>query len=879
MQSLKWNGHARKFMLLLVTSGVFVAVSEITYFPNNREYRFVDISKGTKAINDNVGSGNYFFDRLSGPVKDWLAQNNPDLVKDSQDTVNTGFSRFGGIGPESGVVDATPYANSPYTPRFSQGKVDRPAYAALTDPFRAQMHQAARVGDASAYRVAQDAIVQVDRIYADVYSGLGLNDRETADAYRYGMARAASANLPGVSPRLAGMHAQYIAKQALNRKHHVRDLLAEEDFLDQSFNTAFDSAFIRVTGLGRVDASTKVALTAYRNNSAEREMRNLFAKQALQALEAERGTLYTKEARANVLRRYCDYFAASRAYSAFSKMDDKRLMREALDATLAQYDGKQDSSIFAKFNEACTRLNSGFFSYTGNATLDESYGLQVCDRQGNFVTTGLVPLLRQVFERQTAVDLMRGDGATDYAGLRERLIDNLRARYGSAQGRASDEDDVWKSVANAIVEQSKNGHVNCSKLALLYAPPDAKPADPPKIETLNGDVFSALSQASQTIIDKLVGKRPAVYGGWRPFGGRRKREKDAYIGKRMEKLVSTLADGALAQIGGDALKGNEALVMQFKSAMVDLVRRANVEGNPIVAGAGDVAQYKRTARAITMAVSLASNLAKVSNGKFSPSEFRFGEGSCRAKGNISYGESRFRHSISNAFESLRKDLESFVRANHMDKADVRMNVALMMAKSYLNGIGLINRATADPAKTNPVSVIEAAQAMVQAFGGIDPLSADSSEGSFNPYSLPSVIEADREAEAKRGIVTAPADFGKQRVLNRFIQAAFSYRPEAIDSNRVASMTEKLLIETYVGFARNPTMMAVARRELIPAVTIAMRDIGHIVILGEDTEVLGGVKILDPMQTDIWSEEGMLKVLRRRLNGILMKLKDSAIRYR
>lgn len=847
--------------------------------------------------------GSYFFGRLSNPVKDWISAD--PAAPDPQGRVDTGFDRIGGIGPESGVVDTNFYAGSPYNPFFRQGEVDRPAYAAQTDPFRAQMRQAAKAGNASAYLAAQEAIAQADHIYSDVAGGLGLNDREATDAYRYGMSRAASTNLPGVSPRLAGMHAQYIAKQALNRKRHVRDLGAEEDFLDQAFSTAFGKAFAAAAGSGRVDANVQAALAAYRGNPGEREMRGLSAKQALQALEAETGTLYTKEVRADALRRYCDYFAASRAYSAFSQMDDRRLMREALDATLAQYDNRPDTSVFAKFNEACARFGGGFFSYTGNAALDEARGMQVRDRNGNAVTTGFVPFLRQVFEQQAAADLMRG-GGTNYAELRDRLVDRLRARYGDAQGRASDEDaaDVWKSIANAVVEQSRDGHVNCSRLAFLYAPPDAKPAEPPKVETLDGGVFKALSQASQDIVDRFVGQRPAVYGGWRgaldavfgnsplvfgsgrPFADHRDRERDMYTGKGMERRVSALVDDALSRLGDRALKGNEALVARFKGAMTDLVRGANTEGDPVFAGAEDTARYKRTAQATTVALALAANLGKVSGGGFgAAADYAFGRGS---RGSGDDAESRLRgrtHSIENAFSQLRQDLEGYIAANRsrMGQGDERLETSLALAKSYLDGIGQIRRATADADKPSGWGAADAQVAMIRAFGGFDPLSAESAvPGSFSPYDIPAIADAvsarAAAAEAARGMVTDPADFGKQRMLNRFIQAAFSDKMNPVDSDRVASATEVLLNEACPGgFSGSPTMMAAARRELAPAVALAMKDMGHIVFQGDDPEGPGGVKVLDPTE-DVWSDERTLTTLRRRVAKTLGRIRKEAGRF-
>lgn len=821
-------------------------------------------------------------------------------------TVDTGFHQFAGVTADSGMTDINTTAMSPFNPYFAERQTDRPAYDSATDPFREQMRQAARVGNAKVYVDAQDAIRRIDDTYGIIRGEMGVNDRESMDAVRYGQGKVAGRGLGGVDDQVAKMQSVYIAEQAIRRGRHVRDLEGEETQLDTHFDYSFDQAFGRASSNGRFSAETAVSLEAYRNNPAEKEMRKLSAKRALQEVEKTDGNLYALGVRQAALQKYCEYFAMSKAFGAFGTLDDKRIMREAVDSALGAAEGKADRSIFAKFNEACARYGDGFFTYSDSPTADETLGMQTKDSQGNTVSTGFIPVLRQVFEQQAAEDLMNGKGETNYVALSEKLAARLQDRYGYVAGRTDPNvaGDVWKRIAGDIVEQSKNGHVDCSRLATLYVKDRQRPI-PPEFKTADVGLFNTLSSVSGTLIDEYMGGRPAYYGKWYwPFGDADRAQRDRFEGEVMRKGVDAIVGDSLASLGPKFLKDNKAYIDGFKSQMAGLIEYGNKFGDPTSMGAGEIEQYKNTAQAITTALSLAANMAAITDGKFKPTPMVFGKRQNNrwyVGRDGSWGDDRYRgrtHSFENAFDSLKADLEGFIKANPFETADEKTKIALTVAQSYLTGISRIGEATGDEAKVGKIAREGAREAVRRSFGGIDPFTGGAQmnpngAASFSPYNISAVADSENARAAAyaglAGMVTNPDDMVKQQLLNRFIQAAYSDKLNPVDFVRASAVTETLLAENCSGMAKNAAMMDVARRELGPAVTLAMRDAGHFVLQGAadgDVEVddpnnpgkkMKAVKAFVPTAS-IWDDARAVEVLRKRLRPTLGRLKARSDKF-
>ncbi len=830
-------------------------------------------------------------------------------------SVNTGFHRFTDVGADSGMTDVNTTAMSPYNPFFGERRTDRPAYDSATDPFRAQMKQAARVGDGVAYTQAQDAVRRVDDVYGLVHGEMGVNDRETMDAFRYGQRRVAGRNLVGVESEIAKMQAKYIAEQAIRRGRHVRDLEGEEAQLDAQFDFGFDQAFDRAGSTGRLSPETQTAMASYKSNPAEREMRKLSAKRALQEIEKADNVLYTAAVRGAALQKFCEYYAMSKAFGAFGNLDDQHIMREAVNTTLAAGAGKSDQSMFARFNEACARYADGFFTYSDSPTADIALGMQVRDRNGNTVQTGFIPVLRQVFEQQAAEDLVNGKQiGSNTSALSEKLVKRLQDKYGFAQG-ATDKDvaaDVWKRVADNIVQQSANGHVDCSKLATLYVQ-DQVPPTPQEFKTVSEKLYNTLETMSGTLLDEYIGGRPAYYGKWYwPFGESDAAQRDRFMGEEMRKGVNATVDDSLASLGPTFLGKNKALIEGYKAEMANLIEYANKYGDPNAASADE---YKNTAHAITTALTLAANLATISDGKFKPSQYMFGKvqnkrwyvGDQDEWGNASWGDDRYRgrtHSFENAFATLRGDLQRFLKENSYDHADQKMKTVLTVAKSYLAAIDRFGEATGDPSKVGAERRATARDAVAALFGGINPFEAQSQMGtakgadgnlrrvSLNPYDIVAVADSEAARQAAyaglAGMVTGD-DITKQQMLNRFIQAAYSDKLNPVDAGRIAAVTEQLLSESCSGMAKNAEMMENARRELTPAVALAMRDAGHFVLQGVadgDVEVddpehpgekIRAVKAFVPT-ANVWEDDRAVEILRKKLRPTLGRLQKRSENY-
>ena len=791
---------------------------------------------------------------------------NTDLLSSGPSgTVDAGLTRYTGLSADSGVQDYNRRIDSPFNPFFDEHVDPTPAFSQAVNSSAAVAKKSA--GVPALARVHEDARADIENkeaLYGIATKGHGLNDREGVDAMN--AARRFGAKLLDVDPSTSlacqRQYAAYISDEAVARGRHVADVEAQSAEL----MATFDYEISRQGGaLKEAGASS---FDGYAGNPSARMFGGLRALKAMQAAEKENGALYTKDFRKAVMARYCENLAMAKSYAAFSSIDEDRIMREAVASAANAYDGRPDDGIFTRFREASQKYADGYVTYTGSTDMDAAAGFQATAKASG--ATDLATGVRGVLGNWRASCLVTGDD--DFGKLEDGLFAYFKKTGGFPPSEGDKADDVARDMAhNVRLQVETKDHVDLSKIATLYVPGAGRPPEPTKFDHFDAKMLERATAAGSDIVDRLVGGRPFLYNPY-PFDGPDSVKN--YAGKEMEAHVAdNVRSSVLSQLGDKATQYDKEYADNLSRDIAEVVRFANTKGDAVSVGSGDVAGYKATVAAVAKVEALASNLRRMSGGKFKWSGIRFGD---ETEGLFGFRHTQLRDSLSskkNVTSSFREALDTFIRDNPESVADEKTKSAILVAASYRDALDQIDRAYGTGGFVTQANRDASKADMAAKLGGLDLFGADGGAVSFDPYGVPGVADAESARmsmyEGQYAVVGDPELAGKQRILNGVVRKYFSNQAQPTISRRANEISTQIMARIASDVPEGSELYKVMKTALVNGIVPAFDDYAGGRPQGVDEA--GNVVRALMFNTDIWDDAKAISWLTGRnspIRGVL-----------
>ena len=524
---------------------------------------------------------------------------------DAREGSSTGFGLFSTDPSSGGVLDT----RGAFNPAFN-GRTEHPVFEAETDAFRSVLPglaRSARRGDANAaahYQLVYRTLDSKKRLYDLAYS-TGLNDRNAVDVMNHVFDSVTPEKFGGGTDQYRTIYARYLASQAQQRGTRVRDLLASEQTLDDSFRTSFLPALSAATGVNRASHLKDLY------GASEGMMANagLFLKRGIADWEAKNG-LRDDATRSAIMARAAEYYAKCLSNPNLRALaGDAYSMVDAAAGEMGAVGGVRKTNKFSDYTRAVNALDRGFISYTGTPDGDRAAGYGAGTGDEGDGRTAAFWAVRDAYEKAYARNLVRNGEARNFNGDYDQLKADLKANLREVSPRAAALAG-WKTMIDGfvdeMVEDGEKGGIDLNKLSKRYFK-DVKLPEPEKVP----EAFGFRDQV-QALADEMVTwgiqERPAFrrgytggVGGDISFGGPTGPRgqvvlKDQYDPAKIRARVADQIRLLTSAPGMEKLIENKEFLTSLEDTITGYIANANNTADPRVAGAGNVEEYRQGMR-------------------------------------------------------------------------------------------------------------------------------------------------------------------------------------------------------------------------------------------------------------------------------------------
>lgn len=520
---------------------------------------------------------------------------------DTRPGSSTGFGLFSTDPGSGGVLDT----RGAFNPAFN-GRTEHPVFEAETDSLRGVLPglaRSARRGDAAAaanYQAAYRMLDSKKRLYDLAYS-TGLNDRNAVDVMNHVFDSVTPEKFGGGTDQYRTIYARYLASQAQQRGAHVRDLLASEQTLDDSFRTSFLPSLSAATGVNRASHLKDLY------GASEGMMANagLFLKRGIADWEAKHG-LRDDMTRSAIMARAAEYYAKCLSNPGLRALaGDAYSIVDAAAGEVGAVGGLRKFNKFTDYTRAVDALDRGFISYTGTPDGDRAAGYGVAAGDEGDGRTAAFWAIRDAYEKSYGLNLVRNGEARNFNGDYTQLKEDLKANLRQVSPRAAAMDG-WEtmidSFASDIIKAGEQGGIDLNKLSMKYFK-DVKLPEPAKVP----EAFGFRDQV-QKLADEMVtwgiAERPRIRTVSQLMPGpgvagvqlASQSLEDQYDPAKIRARVVDMIGQLTSAPGMEKLAENKDFLKAVEDTVTGYIANANNVADPVFAGSGNVKEYRQGMR-------------------------------------------------------------------------------------------------------------------------------------------------------------------------------------------------------------------------------------------------------------------------------------------